>query len=180
MDFPTASAVRVTTGEPAGPVQPGWEYGVPVSFVRDLVARWRDEYDWRAHEARLNAVPQFTTEIDGQLVHFAHVRSPEPDATPLILTHGWPNTFAEYLGLIGPLTGFYYENAHEEKATEPTTFPIGLASFAYDFRPLRRFAERDHTTIVHWNEYDRGSHWAAHDAPDLLVADIREFFTKLA
>lgn len=69
-------------------MRPGWEYGVPVSFVRDLVTRWRDEYDWRAHEARLNAVPQFTTEIEGRLVHFAHVRSPEPEATPLILTHG--------------------------------------------------------------------------------------------
>ena len=74
---------------------------------------------------------------------------------------------------------FYYENAHEEKATEPSTFPIGLASFAYDFRPLRRFAERDHHNIASWSEFDRGGHWAAHDAPDLLIADIRQFFRKL-
>ena len=61
-------------------------------------------YDWRAWEAKLNSYPQFTTTIDGQNIHFLHVRSPEPDATPLILTHGWPNTVVEYLGLIGPLT----------------------------------------------------------------------------
>ncbi|MFI6320101.1 epoxide hydrolase family protein [Nonomuraea sp. NPDC050556] len=336
---------EVTDGVQRGPVQPGWEYGVPGSFVRDLVARWLDGYDWRAWEAKINAYPQFTTEIDGQTIHFVHVRSAREDATPLILTHGWPNTFIEYLDLIEPLSQdfhlvipsipgfgfsgptrakgwgaarvadawaalmaglgytrygvhgndagaiispvlarrhpeavigvhvnqifsfpsgdpaefeglseqdmqylgflqgfvehaihdraqaaqpqtlahgladspagqlawigqllaglpdkdliltnatiywltntaassgrFYYENHHEETDTSPTTFPIGLASFAYDFRPLRRFAERDHHNIVHWNEYDRGSHWAAHDAPDLLIADIRSFFTKL-
>lgn len=345
---------EVTDGVQKGPIQPGWEYGVPGSFVRPLVSRWLESYDWRVWEEKLNAVPQFTTEIDGQRIHFLHVRSPEPDATPLILTHGWPNTVVEYLDLAGPLADprahggdpaeafhvvipslpgfgfsghttekgwgaartadawhelmrrlgydrygahgndagaivspeigrrhpdavigvhvnqifsfpsgdpaefeglaeedmqylqflqtfvehaihdraqqaqpqtlahaladspsgqlawigqllagvpdpdlvltnatiywltntaassarFYYENAHEEKATEPSTFPIGLASFAYDFRPLRRFAERDHHNIASWSEFDRGGHWAAH-ASDLLIADIRQFFRKL-
>jgi pimeloyl-ACP methyl ester carboxylesterase len=59
-----------------------------------------------------------------------------------------------------------------------STAPTGLASFAYDFTPIRRFAERDHSNIVSWNEYDRGSHWATHDAPDLLIDDIREFFRR--
>jgi pimeloyl-ACP methyl ester carboxylesterase len=331
----------------AGPIPPGWQYGVPVGYVRKLVEYWRNEFDWRAQEKKLNAYPQFTTEIDGQNVHFFHVRSPEPDAVPLILTHGWPNTSAEYLGLIddlsdafhlvipsipgfgfsgptsdlgwdaqrvakawaelmarlgyerygvhgndagaivapvlgeldrehvigvhvnqifsfpsgdpaefegltpdelqylqflqgfvdhavhdklqqaqpqtvahalsdspagqlawsGQLFGeslspdeiltavsiywltntsasaarFYYENKHQP--TEPgsrTSVPIGLASFAYDFRPIRAFVERDHGNVVSWNEYDRGSHWAAHDAPDLLVSDIRQFFGGLA
>ena len=342
-------------GPRTGPVPPGWEYGVRVDYVRRLVEKWRDEYDWRAWERRLNQHPQFVTEIDGQDVHFLHVRSPEPDATPLILTHGWPNTVVEYLDLIGPLTdprahggdpadafhlvipsipgfGFsgpthergwgitrvarawaelmrrlgyqrygahgndagsnispevgrqdpehvigvhvtqlfsfphgtpgeldglteqelgyleflgkfndemsafavlqgtkpqnlahaladspagqlgwiaqllsatddehvltnatiywltntsassgrlYYEQRHEAPATEPTTTPTGLASFGYDFRPLRRFAERDHANIVSWNEYDRGSHWATQDAPDLLVDDLRGFFREL-
>jgi pimeloyl-ACP methyl ester carboxylesterase len=343
---------EVTDGVPKGPIQPGWEYGVPLSFVRDMVTRWRDVFDWRAHEARINAFAQFTTEIDGQLIHFVHVRSAEQDATPLILMHGWPNTFVEYLGLVGPLTDprahggdpadafdvvipslpgfgfsghtrtkgwdaartadafaelmrrlgyqrfgahgndagaiigphlgrrhgdriigvhvnqifsfpsgdpsefagmseqdlqymqflqgfvehaihdrsqqaqpqtlahaladspagqlawigqllagvpdpdvvltnasiywltntaassarFYYENHHAAQPQEPTSFPIGLASFAFDFRPLRRFVERDHKNVVSWNEYDRGSHWAAHDAPDLLMDDLRGFF----
>ncbi len=79
-------------------------YGVPVSRVRRLVERWRNGYDWRAWEARLNAYPQFTTEIDGQTIHFLHVKSPEPDALPLIVTHGWPGTVVEFLNVIGPLT----------------------------------------------------------------------------
>ena len=335
----------------AGPVQPGWQYGVPTGFVQRLVELWRTKYDWRAWEAKLNAYPQFTTEIDGQNIHFLHVRSPRPDATPLILTHGWPNSVVEYLDLIEPLTDpdgdepafhlvipslpgfgfsgpthergwnrhrtarawaelmrrlgyqrygahgndagsyvspevgrfdpehvigvhvtqlfsfpsgdpaefegmtpqeleylrflqafdenmtgyaklqetapqnlahaladsptgqlawsaqllagtpeehlltnatiywltntaasaarFYYEDNHAEHPTTPTTAPTGLASFAYDFTPLRRFAERDHANIVSWNEFDKGSHWATQDAPELLVADLRQFFEAL-
>jgi epoxide hydrolase len=344
--------------EEAGPVPPGWEYGVPLDYVKELVEYWRTDYDWRAWEAKLNEYPQFTTEIDGQNVHFLHVRSPESDALPLILTHGWPNSVVEYLDLIGPLTDprahggdpadafhvvipslpgfafsgpttetgwdaqrtasawaelmrrlgydrygahgndagaivapiqgrldrdhvvgvhvnqifsfpsgdpaefegltpeefqyleflksfvdraihdkaqaaqpqtlahaladspagqlawsgqlfgppgqalsadqivtnasiywltntaasaarFYYENARAENPAEPTTVPIGLASFAFDFRPIRKFAERDHKNIVSWSEFDRGGHWAAHDAPDLLTDDIRQFFRNL-
>jgi pimeloyl-ACP methyl ester carboxylesterase len=335
-------------------VPPGWEYGVPLDYVKNLVKHWRTGYDWRAWEAKLNSYPQFTTTIDGQNVHFLHVRSAEPDAMPLILTHGWPNTVVEYLGLISPLTDpyahggdpadafdvvvpslpgfafsgptteagwdahrtakawaelmrrlgyyrygahgndagaivaplqgrldpdhvigvhvnqifsfpsgdpvefegmtqeelqyleflqsfveravhdkvqeaqpqtiahaladsptgqlawsgqlfgdalspdeiltnvsiywqtntaasaarFYYENKHAEQPSGPTTVPIGLASFAFDFRPIRRFAERDHANIVHWSEFDRGGHWAAHEAPDLLLDDIRRFFRR--
>ena len=339
-----------------GPVKPGWEYGVPLNYVQELVRLWRGSYDWRKWEAKLNSYPQFTTTIDGQNIHFLHVRSPEPDATPLILTHGWPNTVVEYLDLIGPLTDprshggdpadafhlvipslpgfgfsghttekgwdqyrtaeawaelmrrlgydrygahgndagaivsptlgrldpehvlgvhvnqifsfpsgdpaefaglteqelgqlaflqsfneemsafatlqstqpqnlahaladspagqlawigqllaavdpevvltnatiywltntgassarFYYENHHAQVPAEPTTTPIGLASFAYDFRPIRAFADRDHKNIVSWSEFDRGSHWATHDASDLLIGDIRQFFRALA
>ena len=82
----------------------GPERGLPVADLRDLAERWRTGYDWRAAEAALNALPQFTTEVDGQTVHFAHVRSPEPDATPLLLIHGWPSTFAEFADVVGPLT----------------------------------------------------------------------------
>lgn len=81
-----------------------WARGLPVGFVRELARYWREDYSWRAHEARLNAMPQFTTVVDGQRVHFLHVRSPEPDATPLIITHGWPGSIAEFLGVIGPLS----------------------------------------------------------------------------
>ncbi|MFG6199372.1 epoxide hydrolase family protein [Nonomuraea sp. JJY05] len=82
----------------------GWSYGVPPGAVRELAAYWLDGYSWRAHEARLNALPQYTTVIDGQCVHFAHVRSPRPDALPLLLTHGWPSTFADFSRLAGPLS----------------------------------------------------------------------------
>ena len=82
----------------------GWSRGVPLGYLKELAEYWRTDYDWRAHEAGLNAFPQFTTAIDGQTIHFLHVRSPEPDALPLILTHGWPGSFVEFLDLIGPLT----------------------------------------------------------------------------
>ncbi|MBP2471372.1 microsomal epoxide hydrolase [Crossiella equi] len=82
----------------------GWDYGIPLGYVRELAEYWRHQYDWRAQEERLNSHPQFTTEIDGQNVHFLHVRSPEPDAFPLIMTHGWPGSVVEFLDVIGPLT----------------------------------------------------------------------------
>ena len=82
----------------------GWSYGVPLGYVRELVDHWLNGYDWRTHEARINEHPQFVTTIDGEQVHFLHLRSPEPDALPLIATHGWPMSVVEYLDLIGPLT----------------------------------------------------------------------------
>jgi epoxide hydrolase len=82
----------------------GPERGIQLDHVRKLAAYWRDRFDWRAQEAQLNEVPQFTTEIDGQRIHFLHVRSPEPDARPLVLTHGWPSSPVEFLRVIGPLT----------------------------------------------------------------------------
>ena len=82
----------------------GWSRGVPVSYLKGLAEYWRDGYDWRAYERELNKYPQFTTEIDGQDIHFLHVRSPEPDALPLILIHGWPGSIVEFLNIIGPLT----------------------------------------------------------------------------
>ncbi|MEU9509053.1 epoxide hydrolase family protein [Micromonospora sp. NPDC048170] len=355
------------TASPGGPVPPGWEYGVPVSYVERLVTHWRTAYDWRDWEAKLNAYPQFTTEIDGQNVHFLHVRSPEPDATPLILTHGWPTTVVEWLDVIGPLTDprahggdpahafhlvipsvpgfgfsgptrergwnrfrvarawaelmrrlgydrygaagndlgafvapevgradpehvigvhvtqifslpsadadelaglseeergkvafadwfvhrrggydrlhstepqnvahaladspagllgwmaqlmgeqldpeyvltnatiywltntaassarFYYEDAEVVPPVQkvngrgttplaPTTVPLGLANFPWDFQSIRTLAERDHKNIVSWQTYDRGGHFAAHEVPDLLVDDLRRFFATL-
>ena len=81
----------------------GWEYGTPTSYLQDMVERWKS-FDWRAQEARMNAVPNFVTEIDGQTVHFVHVRSAHEDATPLLLLHTYPGSFAEFLDMIGPLT----------------------------------------------------------------------------
>jgi pimeloyl-ACP methyl ester carboxylesterase len=81
-----------------------WTPGVPVGYLKELVAYWRTGYDWRAQEAELNGFPQFTTEIDGQTIHFLHVRSPEPNALPLVVTHGYPSSIAEIVHLIAPLT----------------------------------------------------------------------------
>ena len=346
------------------PEPPADGYGVSGSTVRKLVEHWRDGYDWRAVEARLNAHPQFTTTIDGANVHFLHVRSPEPNALPLLLSHGWPGSVAEYLDVIGPLTdprahgldpavafhlvipslpGFgwsgpvnepgwgphriaaawavlmdqlgysrygvagndwgsvispevgrvapdavvgvhvtqilsgpegdsrfqpptvepasvatlppderalveglrhfqrtmaSYHHVHAEQPqtlayaltdspvgllawnsqvmggldpeallthvsihwltgtsgsapriyledyrnpvpTAPTTVPLGLAQFPYDAQAIRTYAHRDHANIVSWNVYDRGGHYAAQQAPDLYIGDIRGFFAQL-
>ncbi|WP_327139413.1 epoxide hydrolase family protein [Nocardia sp. NBC_01327] len=80
----------------------GWSYGIPTSYVRELAEYWGSEYDWRVHEAAWNRHPQFVTDIDGQRMHFLHIRSPEPEAMPLVLVHGWP--FQDFTEMIGPLT----------------------------------------------------------------------------
>jgi pimeloyl-ACP methyl ester carboxylesterase len=82
----------------------GFDYGFPLVEVRALVDRWVNGYDWRRCEAELNAVPQFTTEVDGQRVHFVHVRSAREDALPLVLIHGWPGSVVEFLDVIEPLS----------------------------------------------------------------------------
>jgi microsomal epoxide hydrolase len=82
----------------------GWDYGIALDDVRELASYWRTGYDWRVHERQLNSFPQFTTEIDGQRVHFLHVRSGAPGALPLIMTHGWPGSVVEFMEIIGPLT----------------------------------------------------------------------------
>jgi pimeloyl-ACP methyl ester carboxylesterase len=78
--------------------------GVPLAMMQELAAYWGSDYDWRPCEATLNALPNFTTEIDGLDIHFLHVRSRHPDALPLIVTHGWPGSIIEQLKIIGPLT----------------------------------------------------------------------------
>jgi epoxide hydrolase len=333
-----------------------WDYGTPVSYLQEMVAAWRD-FDWRAAEQRMNAVPNFVTEIEDQTVHFVHVRSVEPDARALLLAHTYPGSFAEFLDLIGPLTdpvayggraedafhvvvpsmpGFGFSTplvgdgwtmarvgrtydalmrrlgypsygihgsdagamvareltvldppgflgAHvlqlfsfpsgdpaefeqfgpkeyaalefagwfasvggynQMNGTRPQTIAaaladspvgqlaynelfenfgngtsgvsveqvltqvslywltntaatavryhyaethsgvepavshgrLGVAVFAHDFQTIRPLAERDNTGIVHWSEFDRGGHYAALEAPDLIVADLRTFF----
>ncbi len=321
----------------------GWDYGVPGAYVRELADYWRHGYDWRRWEARLNEHPQFTTTIDGQRVHFLHVRSAAPDALPLILTHGWPGSVAEFLDLISPLSerfhlvipslpgfGFsgpttergwnvariarawaelmrrlgyqrygaagndwgsavapelsrvapesvvgvhvtqlwadptgapgeivdpsdeekaalaglawfeenmdayqrvqsqqpqslayaltdspagllgwhcliyrggldadyiltnvmihwltgtvssamrlYREDALTPRHTTPTTVPIGAAQFRDDYRPIRRLVAREHANLVSCHDYDHPGHFAAHQSPDVLAADMREFF----
>jgi pimeloyl-ACP methyl ester carboxylesterase len=87
------------------PAAPGdsWDYGTPESYLRDMVERWKT-FDWRAVEERINAHPNFVTDIDGQRIHFVHVRSAEPGARALLLAHTYPGSFVEFLAMIGPLT----------------------------------------------------------------------------
>jgi pimeloyl-ACP methyl ester carboxylesterase len=80
-----------------------WSQGIPLAYVREVCDYWAEKYDWREREARLNAFPQFRTEIDGLGIHFIHARSPHPDALPVLITHGWPGSVVEFHKVIGPL-----------------------------------------------------------------------------
>jgi epoxide hydrolase len=123
-------------------------YGVQVGYIKRLVAHWLDGYDWRKHEAELNQYPQFTTEIDGQNIHFLHVRSPEPNALPLILTHGWPGSVVEYLDVIGPLSD---PRAHG--GDPANAFHLVIPSL-----PGFGFSGPTHETG--WNRYRTAAAWA--------------------
>jgi len=111
----------------------GWDRGIPVSYLRPLAEYWRDGFDWRAQEAQLNELPHFVTEVDGQQIHFVHVRSTVPGARPLLLLHGWPSSFVEFLDVIGPLTDPLSHGGREEDAMDvvvPSLPGFGLSPLA--------------------------------------------------
>ncbi|WP_203582091.1 epoxide hydrolase family protein [Microbacterium hibisci] len=89
---------------PSASVGDGWERGVPADYLRGLADYWAEGFDWRGQEERLNRLDQFATDVDGQVVHFVHVRSSHDDAVPLLMIHGWPSTPFEFADVIGPLT----------------------------------------------------------------------------
>jgi pimeloyl-ACP methyl ester carboxylesterase len=147
---------------PADAPEPGWASGIPVPYLRRLADHWLHEYDWRPHEAALNAYPQGLTEIDGQRVHFLHARSSEPDALPLVITHGWPGSIVEFTRILGPLTD---PRAHGgDPADAFHVVAPSLPGFAFS-TPLSA-PDWDHTRIARaWLElmrrlgYDRfGAH----------------------
>ena len=81
-----------------------WEKGVPVEYLKKAADYWLNKFDWKKQEVILNQYPQFITEIDGQTIHYLHIKSTKPNATPLMLIHGWPGSFADFIKLIEPLT----------------------------------------------------------------------------
>ncbi|MFD3703524.1 epoxide hydrolase family protein [Nocardia sp. NPDC058658] len=123
----------------------GDAYGVPAGRVQDLAKYWLEEFDWRALESELNAYPQFTTEIEGEDIHFLHIRSSRPDATPVILTHGWPGSILEYLDVIAPLT--------EPESADQPAFHLVIPS-------LPGFGFSGPTRSTGWNRYRTARAWA--------------------
>ncbi|GAB3271263.1 epoxide hydrolase family protein [Parahaliea aestuarii] len=89
---------------PEAETVPDWSQGIPLDYVREVARYWREQYNWRERETALNRWPQFIDEIDGLDIHFVHARSPEPDALPLIISHGWPGSVVEFSKVIAPLT----------------------------------------------------------------------------
>jgi pimeloyl-ACP methyl ester carboxylesterase len=112
-----------------------WSQGAPLAALQALVAYWREGYDWRVCEARLNGLGQFVTEIDGLDIHFLHIRSPHAEARPLILTHGWPGSVIEFLGCIGPLSD---PPAHGGRAEDAFHLVIpSLPGYGFSGKPTR-------------------------------------------
>jgi len=126
-----------------------WSQGIPLGYVQDVCAYWAEKYDWRAREARLNRFPQFRTELDGLGIHFVHVRSKHPEALPLVVTHGWPGSIAEFQKVIEPLAD---PTAHGGDARD--AFHVvcpSLPGYGYSDKPAR----------AGWNVDRIGRAWAA-------------------
>ena len=114
----------------------GWDYGTDLTYLKSLVAYWRDRYDWRAQERRLNQFDQFTTDIDGLKIHFIHQRSKEPNAMPLAITHGWPGSIYEFTKVIGPLTDPVKYGGRAQDAFNVVA--ISLPGFGFSGKPRER------------------------------------------
>ena len=114
----------------------GWDYGTDLAYLRSLVAYWRDRFDWRAQERKLNALPQFKTTIDGLEIHFIHIKSKEPGAFPLALTHGWPGSFVEFTKIVGPLTDPVKFGGRAADAFDVVA--ISLPGFGFSGKPQER------------------------------------------
>ena len=114
----------------------GWDYGTDPAYLKPLVEYWRDKFDWRAQERKLNEFDQFTTNIDGLKIHFIHQKSKVPNAMPLVLTHGWPGSIYEFNKVIGPLTDPVKYGGRAEDAF--TVVAISLPGFGFSERPKDR------------------------------------------
>ena len=125
-----------------------WSQGTPLAALQELVRYWRQDYDWRKCEARLNALGQFVTEIDGLDIHFLHVRSKHEGAKPLILTHGWPGSVIEFMGVIGPLTDPVAHGGRAEDAFHVVA--PSLPGYGFSGKP----------TATGWNVAQIGRAWA--------------------
>src|SRR6266853_1272592 len=145
-----------------------WSQGVPLEKAQALIAYWRDKYDLRRFEARINAFPQYRTRIDGLGIHFIHVQSPHPNALPIVLTHGWPGSFVEFMAIIGPLSDPTRHGGRAEDAFHVVV--PSLPGFAFSDKPTEtgwnvdRIA-RAWATLMQRLGYDRwvaqGGDWGA-------------------
>ena len=113
-----------------------WSQGIPLAYVQEVCAYWAGGYDWRRAEARINSYDQFRTEIDGVGIHFLHVRSPQADALPLVVTHGWPGSIVEFLDVIAPLTD---PAAHDGDAKDAFHLVLpALPGYGFSDKPTER------------------------------------------
>jgi epoxide hydrolase len=156
----------------------GWEYGTPIDYVRELVEYWRDDYDWRAQETRLNHLEHFRARIDDQSIHFVHARSQHAHALPLLIIHGWPGSIVEFLDVIPRLTD---PEAHGGRADDAFhVIAPSLPGYGFSEPPrargwdVRRIAQA-FVELMRRLEYTRygaqGGDWGAQIATRIAVLD---------
>ena len=121
----------------------GWTYGTDLEYLQQLVRYWRDKYDWREQERKLNKLPQFKTNIDGLNIHFVHRRSPEPNAFPILMIHGWPGTFFEFSKMVEPLADPRNHGGKPEDAFHVVV--VSLPGYGFSERPNRMGHSRQRT-----------------------------------
>ena len=124
----------------------GWTYGTELGYLKQLIAYWRDHYDWRAEERRLNTMPQFKTRIEGLDIHFVHRRSPEANAIPLLMIHGWPSTFDEYSKVIEPLADPRRHGGDPKDAFHVVV--VSLPGFGFSDKPTSMGHGRERTARI--------------------------------
>jgi len=145
-----------------------WSQGVPLDYVQKICEYWARDYDWRKIEARLNALPQFRTDLDGLAIYFLHIRSPHSDAAPLILTHGWPGSVIEFLKVIPALTDPYSHGGRSQDAFHVVC--PALPGYGFSDKPKQRGWSVEKTARA-WSElmlrlgyrryYAQGGDWGA-------------------
>ena len=129
------------------PADGGWEYGTNLDYMRELCAYWVDGYDWRAAEAKLNALPQFLASVDEQELHFIHERGSGPNPLPLVITHGWPGSVAEFTEIIGPLA--HPEDHGGDPADSFDVIAPSLPGFGFSSKPARPIGPRRMAGHIH-------------------------------
>ena len=159
--------------------------GVQLAMMQALARYWATDYDWRKIEAKMNALPQFVTEIDGLDIHFIHVRSKHENALPLIVTHGWPGSIIEQMKIAiswftnTALSGarLYWENWGKFGYfnAKGVQIPVAVSVFPDELYPApRSWAQRAYPKLVHYNRLEKGGHFAAWEQPELFVNELRE------
>ena len=154
-------------------------------MMQALARYWATDYDWRKIEAKMNALPQFVTEIDGLDIHFIHVRSKHENALPLIVTHGWPGSIIEQMKIAiswftnTALSGarLYWENWGKLGYfnAKGVQIPVAVSVFPDELYPApRSWAQRAYPKLVHYNRLEKGGHFAAWEQPELFVNELRE------
>ncbi len=155
-----------------------WSQGIPLAYVREVCGYWATKYDWRKTEARLNAVPQFRTELDGLGIHFLHIKSPHSSAAPLILTHGWPGSIVEFLKVIPLLTDPTKHGGQADDAFHVVC--PALPGFGFSDKPAKNGWTVERTARA-WSElmrrlgygwyYAQGGDWGAGVTTSIALQD---------